>query len=376
MNKVVAHEDRRPRLDISGLYLDTSVLVASNWPALSVKLENMFILASWMKVSVFLPEPVEKETEEHWLRDVRERMAGLAGARDQFERITRRITGTAEVKHESEQELLTKYRNLVTEVKKHFNILGCPITSRSLAEFFDLATRYVLPFEYDRKKKGKGFQDAVILSSVLEHLKADTKIAGVFVTEDDVFSKVDISEFMPACTRVNFKVLTFEEVFKVLYDSYWDEHIKKPWKEEEANAKAAVEALMAELCKFIEINLDKSILRPGSFDRLIELGGVEKVDVFHVTTPIPIPGKPDRAVRIAIAVQAHFQAVVEKDFSLARSLLAGTPTPGPFRTSTEITWTGGVEAIAEVKDRKYTSIKFVSLIPSEQLGGKQWLGLK
>jgi hypothetical protein len=380
MNKVAAQKGDRPRLDFNALYLDTNVLVELNWPAPSVKLENLFTLALWSKVAVFLPSPVEKEVQEHWLRGVRERLAGLESAKDQFERITRQVTGTAEVRYESEQELLTRYRDSATEVKKRFNILGCPMTTRPLTEFFDLATRYVLPFEYDKKKKGKGFQDAVILSSVLEHLKANTRIAGVFVTGDDVFSKVDIGEFMPSCTEVNLKVLTLEETDKALYDSYWDEHIKKPWKEEEANAKAAVEALMPELRKFIETNIDKSMLRPGTFDKLIELGGIEKVDVFYVTTPIPVPGKPDRTVRIAIAVRALYHAVVEKDLALARALLAGTwadaPAIGPFRSTTEITWTGGVEATAEVEDRKYTSIKFMSLIPSEQLGEKQWLGLK
>jgi hypothetical protein len=54
---------------VNTLYLDTNILVAHNWPTISVELENLFRLAAWMKVSICVPEPVLREAEQHWLRD-------------------------------------------------------------------------------------------------------------------------------------------------------------------------------------------------------------------------------------------------------------------------------------------------------------------
>ena len=50
------------------------------------------------------------------------------------------------------------------------------MTTRPLSEFFEMAIQNVPPFVPDKGKKGKGFQDAVVLASVLEHLKANSSL--------------------------------------------------------------------------------------------------------------------------------------------------------------------------------------------------------
>ena len=65
-----AENRRQPAADLNVLYLDTNILTASNWPNPSVALANLFSMALWLKVAVFIPESVDHEAEEHWLRGV------------------------------------------------------------------------------------------------------------------------------------------------------------------------------------------------------------------------------------------------------------------------------------------------------------------
>jgi hypothetical protein len=200
----------RHTLDFDALYFDTNALISANWPAPTLRLENLLVLTGWMKVAVFLPEPVEREAEQHWLREVRDSAAGLTGSAENFRRMTRQVRGSVEFHTENEEALLVRYRELAVSCCQHFGILPIPITTRPLSEFFDMAIRYGMPFVSDRSKKGKGFQDAVVLASVLEHLKANPQLSGLLVTDDEVFSKVDVAKFMPSCAGVRLKVLPFE----------------------------------------------------------------------------------------------------------------------------------------------------------------------
>jgi hypothetical protein len=81
----------KPDLDFSALYLDTNVLVRSQWPSASVKLQNALRLASWWGIPVFLPEPVLMEAEQHWIRAVQNKVTGLDSAANQLDRISRPI---------------------------------------------------------------------------------------------------------------------------------------------------------------------------------------------------------------------------------------------------------------------------------------------
>src|SRR5207245_4201259 len=111
-----------------------------------------------------------------------------------------------------------------------FGISSSPFTTRSSADLFELAIRYVLPFEAGTKNnrgEGNGFQDAVILASILDHMKANSTLSGGFVTFDSVLSKVRIDEFMPDHPGLILKVFTFHEAYNLLFAAFKNTHIKK-----------------------------------------------------------------------------------------------------------------------------------------------------
>jgi hypothetical protein len=363
--------DKEQRIDFNALYLDTNALLAGNWPAPTLRLENLLALTMWLDVSVFIPEPVEREVEQHWLREVRDSSAGLQGSIENFRRITRRVSGTAKVDSEDEIALVERYRALAASNKKAFRISMSPMPNRSLSEFFDMAIQYSLPFVSDSGKKGKGFQDAVILASVLEHLKANPSLSGLLVTDDGVFSKINPAKFMPTCAGVGLKVLSFDEASKVLYDGYWDVHVKQPWEEEMHNAEEAVKGMEPELRSFLLDKMDEAALQAGASSSALKLLSVEEVKVSYVNTPLPNPAKPHRSARIAIAITAKCRVMVSKDYRIWSQILSGTTPSGP--SEVDMTWLGGIEASAEVKEHKFVNIKPVSILPASQLGDDRWI---
>ncbi len=362
----------RRAADFDALYFDTNALIRGNWPAPTLRLENLLRLTGWMKVSVFLPDAVEREIEQHWLREVRDSAAGLISSAENLHRVTRRVGGSVEFRIEDEEALLGRYRKLAVSCCEQFGIIRAPMTTRPLSEFFDIAVRYETPFVSERNKKGKGFQDAVVLASVLEHLKANPQLSGLLVTDDEVFSKVDVAKFMPSCKQVKLKVLPFEETFNALYNSYWDQHVKKPWEEERHNAKKAVEEIEPEIRTFLQSNMDDAELKAGSSEATLKLISVGKVEVSYVNTPLPIPGNPDRSARIAIAVLARCRVLAKRDYW--SDLISGkTYVSSEDPSETDVTWLGGIEALAEIRKHKFVNIRLTSLLPTSELGADKWI---
>lgn len=383
--KKVAAAEATAVLEFNTLYLDTNVLTESNWPAVSSRLGNLLSLASLCKVAVLIPEPVEKEAEEHWLRQVRSSLASIEGAARDFHRLCRGIDGAIDITLETEEELFHKYRQVVLSRKEGFGILSCPITSRPLRELFDLATRYVMPFEESRKGKGRGegqgFQDAVILSSILEHVKQNPSISGALVSGDSGFSKVEIAEFMPSCADTKCLVSTLEEIVKKLFDTYLDEHIKRPWEEEQQNANKVVEAMVPELNNFVKERVQEiplvEINARGYLDTLDSVLGVRSVKPIYVQTPVPDPEKPDRSVRMAIAITVDLDVSGTRSHFGALSFLAGFGAAAalsgqPQQATVTATWFGGIEAAAEVRARQFTDVKLLSLVSAEEIGSRKW----
>ena len=369
-------------LDFNTLFLDTNVLIDSNWPSVSVRLEAVLSLAQWCQLVLVIPEPVEKEAEEHWRRNVRDSVTSLESAAGKFRRLSRGIEGSVEISLDKEEDLIRKYREATSRLKERYKIAGCRMTSRPLVEVFDLATRYVMPFEESKKGKGrgegKGFQDAVILSSILEHLKANPEISGALVTNDGPLLQVDVATFMPSCADIRLRVLTLDEVSESVIDKYMDEHIMKPWEEERQNALNVVTGMAPELYKFVQEKLqDLPLSEIGvvGLERLDKVLGVKSIKPLYVQTPMPDPAKPDRSVRMAIALTVDLDALglrtqVDPFSLLVARRAAGISNP-QYDTGTA-TWFGGIEATADVRARQFTNVKLLSLVSMEEIGRQKW----
>jgi hypothetical protein len=382
MSDGVQHERQRTDLGFTVIYLETEALVRSNWPGISVLLRNVFTLANLWGLPLLLPEPVEKQVEERWLRKVDEARVKLASAATAFDRLLGPLGTRLQTNQEPVEELLRRYRETVGVIKSTFKIQPVPFTTRPVADFFNIAVRYILPFEC--QGEGKGFQDAVILASVLDHLSHNPEYSGVLASADGALAKTNLDSFIPGCAPTRLKVLTLDQIGELLYRKYWDERVKAPWEEEQRNAMEAVRAKERELTEFIASRLSGSMLSPGISQKVVQVRGVDKIEIQYVRTPLPDPAKPDRVVKLAIAALAQCRAVVEENYSGLAGLLFSRsyqrlsgglppPPPAPKQTEESVAWIGGIEAEAEVVDRRFEKIRFLSLISSQELGEERWL---
>jgi PIN domain len=302
----------RPRLDFNVLYLDTNVLLRAGWPSASVELNNALLLASWWGVPVFIPEPVSMEAEAHWVRAVQKKVTALENAVNQLERVAKPIATQAKVEHLSTERLIEEYRTAVQSAMAKYQVNACPFTELSSKEMFSLASRCALPSEFEQG--GKGFQDAVILSSVLQHLKSSAELTGILVTADSVFNNAQFADFDAGIPDERLRFLDLGHALGALWEPHWDETVTKPYAVERVNAKSAAELAIPILKEFISSRLTESMLKAGAFGKVLKLSKISEVNVMYVQTPLPDPAQPDRQVRIAIAVSAECTAIVEKDY--------------------------------------------------------------
>jgi len=300
---------------------------------------------------------------------VRDSIAGFHGPIGEFKKVTNRAGGHAALTHDDMEELSKRYRAASGKSKHRFDIALTPFTNLSIPVLFDLAVRLIPPFQAgtrNNRGEGKGFQDAVILASVLDHLQANPSLSGILVTNDGDFPKVRIDQFMPKRADLPFEVLTFDEAYNKLYSAFHDVHVLKPWEEEQQNAMKVIETLKPRLHEFIRANLtDEMIGLRGSSEFL----DVERVDVLHVTTPLPDPSKPNRPVRIAISVKVQCRVFFEGmgSFAGAFNALAGTSAYQSEPHEGTTSWSGGVDATADVRAREFSNIEFRALLSSEKI---------
>src|SRR5262249_30222446 len=147
---------------------------------------------------------------------------------------------------------------------------------RTLEEVFGFATKYVLPFVLDAK--GRGFQDAVILLTILDHLNSFPTATAVFVSEDKDFKRAKFADFLPGFEAKKLQVVKeLKSVFDSLWEPYFDETVIKPYRQEVENAKLAAQGIVPELKTFIKSHLTEDMLKPAIGDQVLKILSVDEM---------------------------------------------------------------------------------------------------
>src|SRR5437867_4378340 len=168
------------------LYIDTSVLIASNWPRISADLERTFQLCDLLNVKLVLPKAVEDELEIYWVETFRDKCRKANNANEELARyVSQAVNHDCKLTLPTEQIAVEGFRKCTQEVKDRWKIEAIPLTSRNLDEIFRFAVEHHAPFA----KGDKGFKDAVIYLSVIDDLAKTPSVAGAFVSFDKIFSE-------------------------------------------------------------------------------------------------------------------------------------------------------------------------------------------
>ena len=177
--------------DFDRLYLDTTVLRKTNWPRISVELATLLELARNFGIDVVIPEPVESEREEQWVRDFGEASQKYLTASKKRSLFLGAIgVDVAEGLADRLDELRSRYREVAQAVIKQNGIKTASITTRAVGHFLKLAITRTPPFQISGDKV-TGFQDTAILLSILDDMQNCGKETCAVLSDDGVFSKVD-----------------------------------------------------------------------------------------------------------------------------------------------------------------------------------------
>jgi hypothetical protein len=360
-----------PPPDFKAIYFDTNALLGTGWPEPSVLLHNVFVIGGWWGIKMFLPQPVVNEAEEHWLRKLKEQVSRVDNAAKELQRLAKPALCDVKTEHIPIAALREQYRAKRDGVVTEYAIAISPFAKRSVEGMFELATRYVMPFVQD--KQGKGFQDAVILASILEHLSTQPTLKAVLITKDEAFGKSNYKDFIGGFDNSRLRIIDLDTVWKELFNPYFDQTVVKPWEQERKNALAAAKSLAPKLKEFLISNLSESMLKPGGFASVVKLLSVDDVRIIGVETPIPDRDtSPDRRVEFTIAVSADCTAIVRKT-SLFMTLLnmsqenVGAEPSAPDEIEEKTSWSGGIRATAGVVNRQFQNIVPQSIVSEEEL---------
>ncbi len=362
--------------DYNAIYFDSNELIAKGWPDPSPRLSNFLHIGRGWNLQAFIPAPVLDETEAHWWRAIESQATRLTSAKREFERLSRPIICDVRVEFPDIEEMRTQYRADRSRVLKWLEIGVVPYPNCAIEFFFQRATNYAMPFEKERE--GKGFQDAVIFQSILEHLHSDSKLEGVLITRDGGMTQARIADFLPALGTSRLRFATVNEAWDNLIQFHIDQKVIQPYHEERKNALAAVKELKPELKDFLATHLTEPMLRAGEFGApatALKLISVDSIDVSFVDTPVPdLDANPDRTVKILISISAQCTAIVRKeDFGFLSSLFGGSeqastgPASPPEVFQGKASWSGGIRATAKVVNRQFQEIVPEAVVSDEEL---------
>jgi len=252
------------------LYFDTQPLIASGWPRLSQASCNVLYVANKLGIKAIVPEPVRIELRSHWRRRYTEALGRLealkrmmvevgvefdARGRVLDTRTRPHPVGTStiyEVPFPSVDIAMQSYEATTAALLCFHQIQQIRVTPRSVSEVFKMAVDRLPPM----REEGKGFQDAVVLLSVIDHLKTQTGKVGAFVSADSIYrDHRDAIVHFAEQDGVRLSLLdTIDDVSSAL--SQW---VQKPeldeWEKDKERAGQALSSLAPLIERFIERNL-------------------------------------------------------------------------------------------------------------------------
>lgn len=172
------------------LYLDTTVLRKSNWPHVSAELGFLLELAKNFQIQVVIPEAVEIEREEQWVRDVIAASQKCVAARTKRSNVLKAVGLTlAGERDDPPDTMRERYETAAKAAKESSGIATAPLTARGVEEFLKLAVTRTPPFQMSGDKV-TGFQDTLILLSIMDDLNVYARDTCVLLSDDGIFSQI------------------------------------------------------------------------------------------------------------------------------------------------------------------------------------------
>jgi hypothetical protein len=233
---------------------------------------------------VVIPQPVEREREEQWLRDVKDLQASIHKS---VTAIDEHCSGFDKIPgptlHDIEK-LRVFYQTISSRVREEWSINDCPMTSRALREVFEMSVCRKPPFQKD---KDRNFQDTVIYLSVVDHIKSlGNNPVSAIVSGDGGF----VDNFKGIDSQNGVRIIpyrTLEDVTAELQTGF-EQRIQLDIQKDEADAKAALSTMLDK----IRTHVFNVSFKDPLLVKILEKKDVEKLRILKVTLPYPLTEKP------------------------------------------------------------------------------------
>jgi hypothetical protein len=272
---------------ISRIYFDSNC--AFGWPVVSKDFHWVTTLSRWLSIELCWPEAVEIELEAQFVRCIKEESEKITTGE---KRIIKRLRGVeAGVASRFEVDLesvIGAYRQKTAKLKADLGIQPISTVGPILAEIVRQAAHRTPPFEEFPRSKSTavtGFQDAVILSSILADL-ADRPCSAAFASQDSVFSGASIK----AQIQDRGLDLWVYEHLKALGDELWDRvapAIRDGWEQDFVRAGEAVEANLVSIEGELLNIIDLKEIGKGESAEVIQVRSLKIKKLTTVTTELP-----------------------------------------------------------------------------------------
>ena len=351
----------------SAIVFDTNSLRGEGWPRVDADLENLFQLARIFEIDLYIPDPVKEELEEFWRRGAAERILTLETALNKVLKDQPDNQQLKSVKLRSADERVSEVLKRAEKASSEWNIKGLPITKRSCEELFHLAATKTPPFQ----ESDKGFKDAVILLSAIDHLKPADNPHGLtptvetiaFISEDTDF---DGSPLLMKTPGVEVRIFGDVSALVKVLEERMTAAVKGFRKRDSDLARVALAARTAEIVAFLKKTVkfpQSSLLVYGKVIEVKELAVDRLLDV-RTTYLSEDAGEPtkisaDVAILVGVTTERYeSEAAPPLGVGDAASLF---PSLGVMkREEQQVTTTVSIEATANRTETGYENIAFVS----------------
>ena len=339
------------------LYFDSNILMREKWPRPSPSITKLSQVAAELGVSLHLPEGVEIELEENWLREVKERhkstLLYVTGVVD---------AGNVILPEPNWEEVRGGYRATVQAAKTGLRMSSVLLTPHALAGIFRLSACRDAPFHpFQNEDKRIGLQDAAIYLSIVEDLRSSRE-TGAFLTDDSIFEDKGLAEL--ASIGVALKRFRDIESLQKALEQGLDQTRKRRLAEDQQRTIESFEQRKTDLAGHIAKNFNPQL----SYWFIPNIGTVTEIDrielgkIQNVQTPYPPVQDSSGRVDISAEVEVFFYARVDE--SSAAYGIAEIPASGlsvlTLRPKKQLWVTTGFTTLA----MPTTEYQLTGLVPS------------
>ncbi len=261
---ILMDSDNPSKLPFTAVFPDTNVFLP-RWPEEPAALAELVSVTRLLDIPVYLLESVEIELEAHQLREARDAIQEISKLSGSLHPLVRAAVKVETVDWE---QVRSKLRANSSATKLKLGLRSSLFPALPLQDLFEMAANHEHPFA----DKGRNFQDAVILRSVIETSRLQNLREVAFVSKNE-------KDFNKAAVLKRGKesgiTLHFYPSLAALHDALWPHVaavVQALWMADNRLGETAVKLVWNELETFLR---SQFVHGPDVTLQLLSIGGVQ-----------------------------------------------------------------------------------------------------